>query len=891
MAAVATFALLGDESKAVAQVEAGQVMLVERSLSESTLAVAVSDITESGVELRFHTRSGWGEWMPVEPPVDEAPDHDAPGEPDGSPSFGPVWLGGTADRLEIRRRGATLDPTPTFEAPTVHSISAEDIAGPADDRSGSLSSGFPGAGPSGGFSASAATAVRFLPVRQLLQAPAIRPRSSWTTRTWASDTEGCESGPRSASSLRAAVVHHTVTSNNYAADQVDDILRAIHFTHTVINGWCDIGYNFVVDRFGTIWEGRSGSLGGQIIGGHTRGFNTTTVGVALLGQHQSGSTSAGSGVEPASAARSAVQRVAAWKLASHGVDPTGRTWLRNRSDSEPLRLAGTDWHYVPTILGHRDLGVTSCPGDLSYTHVHVMGVGIQRAQGSHAIFNRPQWIHATHGPAVVTSTSDGGLMTAGAATNDLTGSGPGTEITGEVIAVAGGASGGYRLYDNGSLAPFGTAVDLAVGSAWLPPGVNPVDLAVAEAGGVWVLTSDGVIHHLGGAPPVLGPVGVRAGGPVALSLNSSGSGYVATASGRLLSVGEAATIEATFEQGARLVDVAVNERAYPAPEDDSPTGPTLTETVWVLDDSGRVHVVSPSGHRSSHHFLDVLAGPRRQGLELGSVDLSSLKAQALVASTDEGGAWVLDQFGQLWPVGDARLLTPVSTRSAFGDVVDVALLGLVADENFLSSEDARYISALYQLFEGRQAPPGEISEAVRELEIGTTRLEVISPLVAGPGWAGTRVDDVYQRVLRRAPAGTGRQYWLSRLAGGMSFEQLGTMFYGSPEYYRSAGSNDEFVRRLFRALLDREPAEGGLAYWTGLLGSGQLQPAGVAGQFYRSLESRRDRTVRLYGEILSRTPNSSELTDGARLLTTADDGDLAAELASSTEFYRIVAEG
>ncbi len=875
----AVIAWAGLESAATAQTTTGSSgLLVDRSLPTETMAVALTGIEGPGLEMRTGGPSGTSDWIPVETPTDESPDPATSGEPEGRASFGPVWLGGGQSWLEVRYRRPSSGLPTLMSAPVIHTITADDIAMVS---SASLGERSPGSG--GGFSARSVGAVRFLPGRQLLTAPAIRPRSAWASQSWASNVEGCESGPRSASSMKAVVVHHTVTGNNYAADEVDDILRAVHYTHTAINGWCDIGYNFVVDRFGNAWEGRTGSLGGQIIGGHTRGFNTTTVGIALLGQHHRGVTYAGSGVEPSAGALATVQKVAAWKLALHGVDPTGRTWLRNRSDSEPLRLAGTEWHYVPTILGHRDLGVTSCPGDLAYGHVHDLDQEIDKTRSPGEPFNRTAWEHAEHGPALLTATAQGGLLSAGAASGSLT-SVESAPSAAPVVAVAGNGEGGYRLRSDGSIGSFGDVPSFT--------GSGPdesVDVAVAEGGGLWVLAGDGVIHNLGGAPPVT--QAALTGVAVAFSLDGYGQGYVVTRDGRLSAVGGAAEIPSDLHPSGPVIDVAVSERRYPGSADEQLTNTSSTTSVWILDDGGTVHSVGPGGKGPSYHFLDSLSGSRRQGLDIGSVDLSLLQGRGLVASVDDGGAWVVDQFGQLWPVGDARLVTPVATRSDAGDVVDVALLDLTAGPGFLDSSDARYVQALHNLFNGVDTSAAKLSAAVYSLEIGYGRDTLVRPLVLGPGWAGTRVDDVFQRVLGRDPAAPGRSYWLNRLVAGMTFEQLGTLFYGSPEYYRSAGGNEAYVRRLYQVLLDREPATDGLRYWSGLLDRGELQPTGVARQFYRSLESRRDRTTRLYDEILSRAPTAGELADGARYLSTADDSDLAVDLAADAEFYRIVAEG
>jgi len=119
-------------------------------------------------------------------------------------------------------------------------------------------------------------------------APSILDRSQWAWETWDYSNPDCENGPRVAEHLSAVVVHHTLMTNDYSENDVDDMLRAIYYQHVVLNGWCDIAYNFIVDRFGRIWETRTDSIAHPVIGGHARGFNNNTVGIGMLGQFHKG---------------------------------------------------------------------------------------------------------------------------------------------------------------------------------------------------------------------------------------------------------------------------------------------------------------------------------------------------------------------------------------------------------------------------------------------------------------------------------------------------------------------------------------------------------------------------------------------------------------------------
>ena len=123
--------------------------------------------------------------------------------------------------------------------------------------------------------------------------PTIYTRSSWAPAGWQGWRPGCSPQPQVMSQLRFAVVHHTVSSNTYSSSDVPGMLAGMYRFHTDGQGWCDIAYSLFVDRFGRAWQGRSGNLHDPIQGGHAKGFNTHSVGIALLGQHQPGGVAGG----------------------------------------------------------------------------------------------------------------------------------------------------------------------------------------------------------------------------------------------------------------------------------------------------------------------------------------------------------------------------------------------------------------------------------------------------------------------------------------------------------------------------------------------------------------------------------------------------------------------
>jgi N-acetylmuramoyl-L-alanine amidase len=187
-------------------------------------------------------------------------------------------------------------------------------------------------------------------------APAIVTRSAWRA------SESIRRGaPRYASALRFAVVHHSAGSNSYTKAQSPAVVRAIQLYHVRGNGWDDVGYNFLVDRYGQVFEGRFGGIERNVIGAHAQGFNTSSVGVALLGNYNSIALSA--------EARSALVRLLAWRLDVAHVDPL--TALSMPSGGNPRFPTGVPILLRP-ISGHRDVGFTSCPGSVVYGQLNLL---------------------------------------------------------------------------------------------------------------------------------------------------------------------------------------------------------------------------------------------------------------------------------------------------------------------------------------------------------------------------------------------------------------------------------------------------------------------------------------------------------------------------------------
>lgn len=159
-------------------------------------------------------------------------------------------------------------------------------------------------------------------------------------------------------SIRQVHVHHTDNANDYSRADVPAMIRSIYRYHTQTMGWSDIGYNFLVDRFGRMWVGRSGSTTRMARGAHTLGFNHCSVGVAVLGNFQAG--------QPNELIYSGIAGIAAWKLTNWRRNPHGKIWVTSTGSDKfrPGRRV-----LLPVIDGHRDTNDTDCPGQHLYDHL------------------------------------------------------------------------------------------------------------------------------------------------------------------------------------------------------------------------------------------------------------------------------------------------------------------------------------------------------------------------------------------------------------------------------------------------------------------------------------------------------------------------------------------
>ncbi|MDX3415607.1 peptidoglycan recognition protein [Streptomyces sp. MD20-1-1] len=201
--------------------------------------------------------------------------------------------------------------------------------------------------------------------------PYIGPRPAIVTRRgWGADESLREKSFVYTSTVKAAFVHHTASGNNYSCSQVPSLIRGFYRYHTRSLGWRDIGYNFLVDKCGRIYEGRAGGVAKPVKGAHTMGFNSKTTGIAVIGSYGS--------KKPSSKAVKAVARLTAWKLGLHGMNPKKKTSLTSGGGN--LYAKGKKVK-MKVISGHRDGFNTSCPGGKLYKKLSTVRSKAAKYQG------------------------------------------------------------------------------------------------------------------------------------------------------------------------------------------------------------------------------------------------------------------------------------------------------------------------------------------------------------------------------------------------------------------------------------------------------------------------------------------------------------------------------
>ena len=291
--------------------------------------------SSADVQIRARRRGGrWTRWVELHPAGDHGPDRgEAPAGTD------PAFVG-TADQLQVRLRGNPRRLRARF-------VRALPTARTARRLARRLSGG------------SRAVAAQVGP-------PPIIPRSAWGAAAVP---------PREApiyGQVQMAFVHHTVTANTYNPEDSAAIVLGIARYHRNGNGWNDIGYNFLVDKYGQVFEGRAGGIEAAVVGAQAQGYNSVSTGIACLGDYSS--------IAQTPVAMDALARLIGWKLSVHAVPTQGEVTVTSAGGSTNRYPAGRLVTFQ-RISGHRDGNNTSCPGTVLYGQLDALRSAAARFAG------------------------------------------------------------------------------------------------------------------------------------------------------------------------------------------------------------------------------------------------------------------------------------------------------------------------------------------------------------------------------------------------------------------------------------------------------------------------------------------------------------------------------
>ena len=214
---------------------------------------------------------------------------------------------------------------------------------------------------------------------QSLEGSAVSPQGALVLRPrivsraeWGADETWRDPVPKMGTTLLAGIVHHTASTNNYTPGEAPAQMRNLYAYFTKSLNYADMGYNFLVDKYGTIYEGRSGCTYGAancdsatmpVQGAHTAGLNANTFGVSAIGNYDVLAPE-----NPAAMVES-ISSLMAWKLAPYGLDPNANAYILSTDTSGSSKYSAGQTAITQVISGHRDVGKTACPGRYLYPYL------------------------------------------------------------------------------------------------------------------------------------------------------------------------------------------------------------------------------------------------------------------------------------------------------------------------------------------------------------------------------------------------------------------------------------------------------------------------------------------------------------------------------------------
>ncbi|MFD3747092.1 N-acetylmuramoyl-L-alanine amidase [Nocardia sp. NPDC058633] len=332
-----------------------QVKELTQDTPFSMVAVTARDLANTTTKLRARQLDGnWGPWYNADPVDTRATDHAPADAPTGTE---PIYVGETtAVQMLVTRKptaGPDHDPAHLTEA-ALKAVLINPGRAAIDAALNDVAAALPGGGPK------------------------VITRAQWG----ADESIRCQE-PTYDDGVGGITVHHTAGRNDYSRSESAGIVRAIYAYHAETLGWCDIGYNAMVDQYGQIFEGRYGGLDRAVQGAHSGGFNENTAGVALMGNYET--------EQPSNESINALGKFIGWRAELAGLDPKGYTTMYSEG-TEFTPYAQDEAVDLPVVFAHRDVGNTDCPGDAAYAlmdRIRGIAAGNSGTYTSPPMANRP----------------------------------------------------------------------------------------------------------------------------------------------------------------------------------------------------------------------------------------------------------------------------------------------------------------------------------------------------------------------------------------------------------------------------------------------------------------------------------------------------------------------
>ncbi len=347
--------------------------LVARSQAQPVEGYATVGVTWSdreyeedqiSVEVRTKDEGRWSGWSAAEYHDEHAPE---PAEAAAAASRAErpgtdALVVGDVDAVQMRTLTSDGSTPPDLELAVIDpGEGATDVEEPALDTatlpgaagSAPAASEEPAGTEQATTSSVPADATASLSAMRVAPKPQIFSRAQWGAN------ERLRGSAPSYGTVKTGFIHHTVNANNYSEADVPSLMRGIYAYHTQSRGWSDLGYNFLVDRFGRIWEGRYGGVDRAVVGAHTLGYNEASFAMSAIGNFDV--------AQPPQAVVNAYAALMAWKLSLHDV----------RADATRLYVKNK---YFNGINGHRDAGSTACPGRYLYAKLPEIRAAAARIQ-------------------------------------------------------------------------------------------------------------------------------------------------------------------------------------------------------------------------------------------------------------------------------------------------------------------------------------------------------------------------------------------------------------------------------------------------------------------------------------------------------------------------------